>query len=224
MSVTEDIWLTADIKDVSDVKILVIQKGFGSAFKKLEMIRAVFSKDNIIEAADFPEPSEDLKSGADMLDALIAELRPDLVIASSRAGSFVAEVLERHCDSDERTALSQCAFLLMSAMGSRKAAASTHPLLLCHGGLDKTNSIDAVKADCAAFPTARLISVESDSHSLESLFVDESILPDLCIRALRWFAYANCRKDKLMKSADSAKGKAIKTRMALFSAITKPTK
>eukprot|EP01083_Nonionella_stella_P306872 1076414_1 len=197
--------------DVSNIKILIIDKGFGNAVQRTKHLASQF----VVEKVIVTEPSDGAKyeESLNILIAKILEYKPNVVIASSRGGFYAASLLNHDL---------QCAFLLLSAMCTQKCCVANKPILLYHAENDGINDINKVKEQCKSYPFSKLIIAPNDTHSLESLKGENNTkINELVLQSIEWFEYCqnDANKQQLLASIDQKQQKKVKNKFDLLNQI-----
>ena len=153
----------AEKKDAvqSDIRILIINKGFGNAEQRLDQLRRTFSDKNIV-TLELTEPSDKSKYEESVRKLInkTLEFRPNVIIASSRGGVYAGSLLNSDHKEVSAYLKTHCGMLLLSAMGTLRCAMSNAPIVLYHARRDSTNKIENVRAHCASYPLSQLIVAE----------------------------------------------------------------
>eukprot|EP01129_Flabellula_baltica_P001568 TRINITY_DN11524_c0_g1_i1.p1 TRINITY_DN11524_c0_g1~~TRINITY_DN11524_c0_g1_i1.p1 ORF type:complete len:193 (+),score=43.21 TRINITY_DN11524_c0_g1_i1:79-657(+) len=146
----------------SSLKILVISKGLGGGetgtkYQKIKSLAPL----SIIPS--LPEPNDAIEEGIEILQQHIHTYHPDIIIASSRGGKYLYQLIER--------GIYKGACLLISCMHTSGIIRPGIPFVVVHGVEDHTNPVFRVRMDMenASEEIARLVELE-EGHSLGGLF------------------------------------------------------
>ena len=191
------------------VRILIIKPGFGGGKngKRYEILQKENPDFVLCMPEDVPEPIRGInhdgggiQKGLDIIQNQIETFRPDILIAASRGGIYVSELLKRHQEKEnaevdpggnddfskesigKKGRFFVPPVLLIGALQTKAICEwndGSQLALLCHGSKDDRNTIDRVRVDCSKSQVAELVEHDDGDHALTTVDKD---LPKLIRR------------------------------------------
>ncbi|ETO25315.1 hypothetical protein RFI_11823 [Reticulomyxa filosa] len=218
--------VTPDKKPLTK-RVLLISPGVSGVSFYLKQLELKYGKENA-QIVYLPEPATHLKEGTEQLLDVINKFHPDILVAGSRGGKFMAEVLTHLTDEkSSKDNKPKFGVLLLSAMDTTRIISSGFPVLLYHSERDGTNPYQSVQEECSVFQsTAKLVTApKTDSHHLVSLEKDERLFVDnLMEQIIEWTNH--CDMNAITHNAEALKKKKtqVNNKLKMFEAIRKQEK
>jgi hypothetical protein len=150
------------------IKLLIIFRGFGGG-KDGAKWQYLAARNRFV--LHMPELPEFCPEGLAILREAISEIKPDIMIASSRGGEYAAALVQANEWMGP--------LFLISALHTSKLCTAHDgllPILSAHGTKDGINSIERVRADVSISKTASLHEFE-DGHDLGQLVTSGQFEP-----------------------------------------------
>ena len=234
-SCADDVKVDASEKEVkrenssrkSRIIAAIIDKGVGGHTHKQKILQTHVTQnitdDSKVHILHVPEPATQFTEGMRSLKQQMDTLTPNVLIAGSRGGRYIAELLQDTAFKDKMYGTWHCCIFMLSALHTSSCVASKYPMLLYHARFDASNRIENVRSECKLFANAKLIEAKSDTHSLESLRENDQLFIDLVMQAIQWFDDFRSNSDKFLSNSqqDNAARKALTTRLTMLNAIHK---